>query len=156
MNLSEHFTLEEAVKSETAQDACIDNTPTEFIIEAMKNTASEMEKVRTLLGFPLHVNSWYRCLALNNAVGSKPTSQHIKGEAVDFICPDFGTPTEICKTLVDYSGFIGFDELILEHTWIHISFCSNPNSVPRNRVLSLLASKTYATGLTDVHGNPVA
>jgi hypothetical protein len=151
--LSEHFTLEEATFSQLASRAGIDNTkmaPEVFI--AAQRTALRMEKVRLILGnTSIHVNSWIRCLELNRLLGSKDTSQHIKGEAVDFIAPKFGSPLAICREIVAHKDLIRFDQLILEHTWVHISFCS-PNDIPRGQVLSLLKGGGYATGLTDANG----
>jgi zinc D-Ala-D-Ala carboxypeptidase len=157
MQLSDHFTLEEATISQTASRNGIDNSnPSPDIIIAATKTATRLEKVRALLGnIPLNVDSWIRCLELNRALGSKDTSQHLKGEAVDFICPAFGTPNEICKKIVANKEVINFDQLILEHTWVHISWNSTPNAVQRNQVLSLLESGLYASGLTDKSGNAI-
>jgi len=89
----------------------------------MEKTAAHMERVRAALGNKsIHVNSFYRSPAVNAAVGSKSTSQHLLGEAVDFICPAFGTPVEICRKLIELHDLIRFDQLILEHSWVHISF----------------------------------
>ena len=112
-----------------------------------------MEKVRAALGNkPVKIDSWYRSLELNRALKSKDTSQHLKGEAVDFICPTYGTPTQICKLIVDYQNIIRFDQLILEHTWVHISWNSNPSIAQRGQVLSLLSTGGYANGLTNANG----
>jgi len=81
-------------------------------------------------------------------------SSFVKGEAVDFICPAFGSPLEICKVIVKYADIIKFDQLILEHTWVHISWKSTPNATQRGQVLSLLSDKSYAKGLTDKSGKP--
>jgi Peptidase M15 len=152
VNLSDHFTLEEATFSDTAARNGIDNVcQSQMIITAATKTALKMEKVRALLGKPISVSSWIRCIALNRALGSKDTSQHIKGEAVDFTCFAFGSPTDICKKLLENKEVIGWDQLILEHTWVHISW----NSVQRGEVLSLLQGGGYAQGLTDKFGKPV-
>lgn len=151
--LSEHFTLAEATLSQEAARKGIDNSnPAPEIITNASKTAVRLEKVRAFLGFPISVNSWIRCLELNRALDSKDTSQHISGEAVDFICPGFGTPTDICKFLVKNKDIIRWDQLILEHTWVHISWNSVPGSVQRGEVLSLLQGGGYATGLTDKFG----
>ena len=156
MNLSDHFTLEEATFSRTATLNGIDNSClSPMILESAKKTALKMEKVRALLGNPISVDSWIRCIALNRALGSKDSSQHIKGEAVDFVCWGFGSPVDICKKLIDHKEVIGWDQLILEHTWVHISWNSTPNSVQRGEVLSLLQGGGYAKGLTDKFGRPV-
>src|SRR5882672_2980408 len=88
--LSEHFALSEFVKSPTAERLGIDNTPPVEAIESLRMVALRvLEPVRAKFG-PVHVNSGYRCHDLNAACGSKDTSQHRKGEAVDFECPPHG------------------------------------------------------------------
>lgn len=152
IQLSDHFSLAEATASSKAEEVGVDNTQCspEVITNAVR-TAVKMEKVRLLLHNSISVKSWIRCLLLNRALGSKDTSQHILGLAVDFTCPKFGTPLEICKLLLANKDLIGFDQLILEHTWVHISFAL-PNVQPRNQVLSLLATGGYAAGLTNNMG----
>jgi len=152
MQLSEHFSLEEAITSETASRQGINNNPSGNIIIVMTMTAMQLEKVRALLGQPMHIDSWYRCPDLNAAVGSKPTSQHLKGEAIDFICPAYGTPTDIVKYIIANVASINYDQIILEHTWVHISWNSDPSVPQRNQVLSLLSNGGYAHGVTDVNG----
>lgn len=143
--LSEHFSLEEALRSQTAERNEIDNTPTPEILEVMKKTAIGMEKVRALLSNKFVViSSWYRCPRLNTAVGSASTSQHIKGEAVDFVSPQFGTPLEVAKFIVDNKDLIRYDQIIYEHTWVHISFVA---SNPRMQALTLMSGNTYAFGI---------
>lgn len=151
--LSDNFTLEEGTSSATATEHGIDNTPSIDTLEVMYKSATKLEKVRALLDKPIHVNSWYRCPELNTAVGSKNTSQHIKGEAIDFVSPAFGTPLDICNIIIANKDLIGFDQLILEHTWVHISF-SILSGAPRGQVLSLLTGGKYAVGLTDADGKP--
>jgi hypothetical protein len=155
--LSEHFTLDEATDSQIAERFGIDNrNPEPKTITTASKTAVKMEKVRAVLGDKgIHVSSWIRCLALNRALKSKDDSQHVFGEAVDFICPKFGSPLDVCRKLIAEKTLIGFDQLILEHTWIHISWKSVPNAVQRGQVLSLLQDGGYAKGLTDKTGKPV-
>ena len=150
--LSEHFTLDEATHSTTALRLGIDNTQViPEIISNTKITAVKMEKVRVILGEPIHIDSWIRSLQLNQALGSKDNSKHLLGFAVDFICPTFGTPETICKMLISYADLLRFDQLIFEHTWVHIGFCS-PDTKSRGQVLTLLQDGTYAVGLTDKQG----
>ena len=149
--LSDNFIYTEAIESATATANRIDNTPPNDVLIVMIKTALYMEKVRALLKQPIHVNSWYRCTKLNIAVGSHSTSQHLKGEAVDFTSANYGTPLDICKTLVQYQDLIPFDQLILEHSWVHVSFAIL-TAHPRGEVLSLLATGGYAKGLTDTQG----
>ena len=124
MQLSEHFTLEEFTASQTATRRGLNNTPSPQMIEKLKQTAQKMEQVRALLGKPISINSAYRSPSVNRAIGGAATSQHCKGEAVDFVCPQFGTPKQICQAII--KAGIHFDQLIFEGTWVHISFTDSP------------------------------
>lgn len=155
--LSDHFTLEEAVHSQTADRNGIDNAhPPISVITNATQTAKRMERIRALLQFPITVSSWIRSPILNAAIGGVSNSQHLTGEAVDFICPAFGTPLDICNRILSFGDLIRFDQLILEHSWVHISFSANPTVVNRREVLSLLKTGGYAQGLTDASGTKYA
>jgi hypothetical protein len=123
VQLSPHFSLSEFTISQTASRLGVDNTPDETVIARLKQTAEGMEEVRDLLGGkPILISSGYRSLPVNRALGSSDTSAHVKGYAVDFICPAFGSPLAICKALSKSKGF-EFDQLIEEKgQWVHISF----------------------------------
>ena len=102
MRLSAHFTLEEATVSQTAARMGIDNTPDDAMIVEIIKTARFMEGVRSVLGKPITVTSWYRCPALervvaNIAPGRPLSGHHPLGAAVDFICPGYGTPFEVAR-----------------------------------------------------------
>lgn len=124
MQLSEHFTLEEATYSDTAVRMGISNQPSTLQLENMKHAAEQLEKVRALLGKPMHINSWLRLPAVNSAIpGSSGKSRHMDGWAIDFTCKGFGLPYDICKA-IEASG-IKFDQMIHEFGdkgWTHISF----------------------------------
>jgi hypothetical protein len=127
MQLSQHFTLAEFTRSPTAARLGIDNNLPPAFLESAKRTCEGLELVRSLLGDnPIRLSSGYRCLALNSAIGSKPSSQHIKAEAVDFTCPSFGDPCDIVKAIV--ASGIPFHQIALEHYdgngggWAHLSF----------------------------------
>lgn len=127
MKLTDHFTLAEFCDSDTAARLGIDNTPPDDMIQTLTRTAQGMERIRTILRAPIHINSAYRCPALNAAVGSKPTSQHMKGEAVDFVCPGYGPPEKVCKLLLPLMTDLGIDQLIIEFgRWVHVSFTDKP------------------------------
>ena len=121
MNLSLHFTLEEATFSSTAVRLNIVNQPSPEIVSNMQITAAGMEKVRALLGNRvIHVDSWFRSSMLNKEVHGAEHSDHMLGWCVDFVCPGFGTPTEIARAVI--ASDIQFDRIILEGTWVHTSF----------------------------------
>lgn len=142
MNLTENFTLDEFIASNVAKERRIDNTPTPDIVSKLQFTAAGLERVRSLLGFPVKINSGYRCDSLNHAVGGAATSQHLKGEAVDFVCPLFGTPFQICTFLTGYMNIVGIDQMIMEGTWVHLSF----THAPRREILTYRAGK-YLQGI---------
>ena len=120
MNLTAHFTLEELSFSSTAYRLGIDNTVPNGLLPNMQVLATGLEKVRIFLGFPMYIDSGYRCLALNTMVHGSKNSAHISCFAGDFICPAFGTPLMIVQALA--ASGIKFDQLIQEGTWVHISF----------------------------------
>jgi zinc D-Ala-D-Ala carboxypeptidase len=127
VRLSTHFTLAEFTISQTASRLGIDNAPTQEALENLKRTAQGLEGVRILLGCPIIISSGYRCLSLNRAIGSKDTSQHVTGEAVDFEAPAYGPPSVVMSRLFD-SG-LDYDQCILEYPpdgWIHMSFTKTP------------------------------
>lgn len=132
MNLSPNFTLAEFTFSETAARKGINNDPPALMYATLKRTAEGMEQVRSLLGFPIRITSGYRSPELNAAVGSKGTSQHTLGEAVDFTCAKYGDPKKIVTRIMNSD--IKFDQLICEFdSWVHISF-SDKN---RRQVLTI-------------------
>ena len=120
-NFSKYFSLRELTFSKIAEENDIDNTPTPEILEKLKYTASQLDKVRELLGKPVNISSGYRCLQVNRRIGSKDTSQHLKGEAIDFKCELFGNPKQVFDAIKKSN--MQFDQLILEfNSWVHISF----------------------------------
>lgn len=119
MNLSEHFTLEEATYSITAIRKGLNNQPNIKQLENMKFAASQLELFRAIAG-PLHVDSWLRLPAVNVAVGGAEKSSHMDGFAIDCTSSKY-TPYELCQLMLK-SG-IKFDQIIHEYgTWMHVSF----------------------------------
>lgn len=130
-----HFTLAEFSRSDRARELGIDNTPPDSVLDALKNTMEGMERVRSVLCQSIIVLSGYRSKDVNKLVGGSSQSQHILGEACDFICPKFGSPSAVAKALEANKDLILFDQLILEHGWIHVSFG------PRDRRQALTLQK---------------
>lgn len=144
VRLTPNFTLDEFVSSEKARELSIDNSPPDTVLNNLAMTAHKMELIRTYLrAAPIEVLSGYRCPQLNKAVGGSSNSQHMAGEACDFVSPEFGTPREIVAYLTPLVQLIGIDQLIFEKTWVHVSFSDKP----RFEVLTLLKAGTYARGL---------
>lgn len=143
MQLSPHFTLAEALRSDAAKRLGIENTPTQDHRDNIFLTARHMEHVRQVLGNrPITVSSWYRNPQVNKAVGGVANSAHGRGLAVDFTVAGL-TVLDACKALIESP--VPFDQLIYEyHRWIHISFT---RGTPRGQVLSKLAGTGYTVGL---------
>lgn len=140
IQLSPNFHLDEFTHSQTAQRRGIDNDPPPNVVANLKHTAQMMELVRAALKAPILVSSGYRSPELNVAVGGSATSQHTRGEAVDFTAPSFGTPREIVEAIRKTS--IPYDQLILEFDrWVHISFTIRP---PRRQALVIDRAGTRA------------
>lgn len=149
MNLSPHFTMEEFTRSQSATRAGLTNQPTSPIVIAnLRRTAIVLEQVRTLLGDrAIFVDSGYRSPKVNGLVGGTGKSAHCDGRAVDFICPEFGTPKQICAAILQ-AGLV-FDQLIYEGTWVHIAV-GDAIAPPRREVLTAVFGKgktSYLTGL---------
>ena len=131
MNLTEHFTLEELTTTSHRQ---FDNTPNADEIANLTRLAEFLERVKAKLGGkPVMINSGFRSKQVNDAVGSKDTSQHRIGCAADFRVPGM-TPNEVVQTLVD-SG-LPYDQIIREFdSWTHISVPSNAGLFARRQAL---------------------
>jgi len=129
---SPNFSMDELTHSDTAARHGIDNTPNDNEKENLYKLAMEMENVRKLLNNnPIFVSSGFRCLAINELLGSKPTSAHTKGLACDFVCRKFGSPKEIVKKIIESD--IEYDQVIEEYNrWVHIGFSKNN---PRKQAL---------------------
>ena len=110
MRLSKHFTLEEMTRSMVAARKGIDNTPGAGEIKNLENVCYEiLEPVRAHFDKPIMVSSGYRSEALCEAIGSKKTSQHAKGQAVDFEIN--GVPN--IKVAYWLTNNVDFDQCIL-------------------------------------------
>lgn len=133
MKLAKYFTWSEVIKSATADRLGLSNLVLPEHERNVQITARYMDKVREILGGPVIVTSWYRNPQVNKAVGGVPNSQHAKGEAVDFVCPSFGSPWKIFERLKATAAYeLPFDQLILEPSWVHISFRAS-GGIPRRQ-----------------------
>lgn len=153
VELSDNFSWAEASHT---MHRDIDNEIPPELYGNVKRAARGMERARALLNNnPITISSWYRGVELNKRVGGSLTSAHMHGVGVDFICPKFGTPQEICKHLAKFKELLNFDQLIFEHTWVHLGWTAIPEGIPRLQVLTWLGGKSYANGITDKKGVPL-
>ena len=133
MNLSPNFTIEELTVSEIAARRNLDNTPNATEVANLVRVAELLEQVRALLGKPILVNSAFRAKAVNDAVGSRDTSQHRLGCAADIRVPGL-TPKQVVQACIDAK--IPFDQIIEEFdSWTHISVPNTPSTAPRRQAL---------------------
>ena len=131
MNLTEHFTVDELTHTDHRE---LDNTPNEAEMANLRRLAQFLEQVKEVLGGkPIMVNSAFRSKAVNDAVGSKDTSQHRVGCAADIRVPGM-TPDEVVKAVI--ASGIGYDQIIREFDrWTHISVPNTITQSPRRQAL---------------------
>jgi hypothetical protein len=129
--LSEHFTLEELTHTDHRE---LSNEPNESETTNLVRLANFLEQVKKLLGGkPIMVNSAFRSKAVNDAVGSKDTSQHRVGCAADIRVPGM-TPDEVVKAII--ASDLPYDQCIREFDrWTHISIPNHPDDKPRKQAL---------------------
>jgi hypothetical protein len=142
MQLSEHFSLEELTHTDHRE---FDNTPNDAELSNLQRLALFLEEVKTVLeGRPIMVNSAFRSKQVNDAVGSKDTSQHRIGCAADLRVPGM-TPDEVVKAVM--ASALGFDQVIREFDrWTHISVPSHNDLKPRKQALIIdkAGTRVYA------------
>lgn len=138
--LTPHFTLEELTYTDHRQ---YDNTPNEQELENLKRLAAFLEDVKAALGGkPVMVNSAFRSKQVNDAVGSKDSSQHRSGCAVDIRVPQL-TPDQVVRTIIDAG--LEYDQIIREFDrWTHISIPNTPDAKPRKQALIIDKQGTRA------------
>ena len=136
--ISKHISYKEATFSQTATRKDIDNTPSEEILQRMKTVAENIfEPLRAYVGGPIKINSFYRSIMLNTAIGGSKSSQHTRGEAID-IDDTLGNMSN--KDMFTFiKDELDFDQLIWEFgddenpAWVHVSYVSPENN--RRRIL---------------------
>jgi uncharacterized protein YcbK (DUF882 family) len=125
--MTPHFTLAELTHTD---HRLLDNTPNAAELVNIKRLAEFLETVKTTLGGkPIIINSAFRSKAVNDAVGSKDTSQHRQGLAADFRVPGMA-PDAVVRAII--AAKLPFDQIIREYdSWTHISI----NDKPRRQAL---------------------
>ena len=131
MNLTAHFTYEELTHTD---HRTLDNTPNDDELKNLTRLAEFLEQVKTLLGNkPIMVNSAFRSKLVNDAVGSKDSSQHRVGCAADIRVPGM-TPNEVVQAVI--ASGLPYDQIIREFDrWTHISVPNSIHNAPRKQAL---------------------
>ena len=138
--MTPHFTLEELTHTDHRE---LDNTPNESEIANIQRLAEFLEQVKEVLGGkPIMVNSAFRSKAVNDAVGSKDTSQHRIGCAADIRVPSM-TPDEVVRAVI--ASDLPYDQIIREFDrWTHVSIPNTPEAKPRKQALIIDRTGTRA------------
>lgn len=148
MKLTEHFTIEEMLDSQTAVRFGIDEqfSPPDYIKNNLLDLCSNvLEPVRLLADCPIIISSGYRCNRVNELIGGAETSQHVKGQASDIyaVCMD----VENLYQLIKSSG-IEFDQLIQEFSrWVHVSY--TPVGINRKQCLRAIKTESGVKYIDD-------
>ena len=136
--MTPHFTLAELTHTD---HRLLDNTPNAAELANLKRLAEFLETVKTTLGGkPVMINSAFRSKAVNDAVGSKDTSQHRQGLACDFRVPGMA-PDAVVRAII--AAKLPYDQIIREYdAWTHISI----NDKPRRQALIIdkLGTRVFA------------
>lgn len=143
MKLSANFELSELTKSQVAERKGLPNNPSPAHIDNLKSLCiNVLQPIRSEFDKPVIISSGYRSGEVCVAIGSKPTSQHAEGKAVDFEIVGVDN-----KDLFDWvKNNLEFDQLILEFYkegepnsgWIHVSWNGGDN---RNQTLKAVRNE---------------
>ena len=134
VKISDHITLKEALRSNTARRLGIENMPDNDTLITMQITAEHIfEPLRNNFNEPIYISSFYRSPELNTAIGGSSRSQHCLGEAIDI--DDVYSKANNADFFNYIKDKLEFDQLILEFYrdneptsgWIHCSYSSNAN-----------------------------
>jgi len=145
--ISKHISAREAIESYTAKRKGIENIPGEYELTNMVGIAENVfEPLREWVGGPIKINSFYRSVELNKAIGGSSKSQHCQGRAID-IDDVYGYKTN--AEMYNYiKNNLDFDQLIWEFgtgdnpDWVHVSYVSNDENRRRCLKAEKIKSKT--------------
>lgn len=126
-----HFSIEEFTASKTAAAQGIDNSLPVQLLDNARQTLAMLERIRAHLSYiaqtdvPILIQSGYRSLPLNAAVGGAARSDHVQALAADWVAPTFGTAAEVAAALAPVVDDLGIGQLINEYPgprgWVHTS-----------------------------------
>ena len=133
MKVTEHVSYKEVIKSNTATRKGIENIPSGEQMENIKLLCEKVfEPLREHVGGPIAINSLFRSVELNRAIGGSSTSQHcaVNGAAMD-IDDTLGRMSN--AEMFDFIKTLDFDQLIWEYgdeespDWVHVSYKERGN-----------------------------
>ncbi len=140
--LTNNFSLEELTVTD---HRTLDNTPNLQERANLQRLAEFLEKVKELLGGkPIMINSAFRSKAVNDACGSKDSSQHRIGCAADIRVPGM-TPDEVVRAII--ASDLPYDQVIREFDrWTHVSIPNDLEHKPRQMslIIDKLGTRVYS------------
>jgi zinc D-Ala-D-Ala carboxypeptidase len=135
MQLSPNFSLKEMIFSEVGERKGFANNPNATELANLIRLCDVLEQVRAIINKPIIINSGFRSKPVNDAVGSRDTSQHRRGCAADFRVPGM-TSKQVVEAIMDSD--VPYDQLIDEFgSWVHFSVPNSPSERPRRQVLTI-------------------
>lgn len=148
--LSKNFTVAELCRSQTAARMGRKVEPTDCELFAMEYHCKHvLQPIRDLLGAPVMVTSGLRPEWLNKRIGGSAKSQHLTGNATDFVVR--GDLRDAMIKIIQSD--IQYDQIIYEFgEWIHVS----SSTTPRLEILTayssggLMPKTVYEVGLVDI------
>jgi zinc D-Ala-D-Ala carboxypeptidase len=146
MVISQHFTLGELIRSDSAKRNGINNMPNAEQIENLKALCEHiLEPIREEFRVPIYISSAYRSKEANRFVGGSKTSQHCRGEAAD-IDMDGHSHNITNKDIFDFIvAKLPFDQVINEfnYAWVHVSY--KRNGPQRKQILRAVKNNSGGT-----------
>lgn len=135
MNLTEHFPLEEFLRSQTAARMGRSLEPSAEIVANLKRLCVlVLEPLRISLGRPIIVSSGYRPPWLNVVIGGAKSSAHLTGRAADIQTVGM-TPATLAR-FIQRQG-LPADKVILEFgDWVHVQISKDSATPPRQSYLT--------------------
>jgi hypothetical protein len=159
MKLSNHLSLAEVTRSETAKRKGISNMPTAEHLENFKLLAEKVfESVREHFKVPIHISSGYRSADLNKAIGGAgktvngvyvPSSQHCHGQAIDIDMDGSGSEVTNADVFNYIKDNLDYDQLIWEFgtdknpDWVHVSYSKTKNRKQRLKAVKTNGKTSY-------------
>ena len=121
-----NFKISELIHSDKAVQHNINNMADINSLDSMLDLIYYcLQPIRDKIKKPMIITSGFRCSELNKIVKGSNNSQHMKGQAVDFIIKDM-TPKQIINFIIKNN--IEYDQLINEYDqWVHISYVKDKN-----------------------------
>lgn len=133
--LTQHFTLDELTRSQTAIRQGIDNIPPGSAQINLARLAEKLESIRSACGHrAVQITSGYRSPALNARIGGSRTSAHMDGRAADIVVRGM-TPVQVARA-IERAGIV-LDQLIYEGTWVHVGI-PRVGEVSRGNVMTAI------------------